>query len=654
VSTSRDLNLKIDIKIESISSSANEGSTNLTSTNDDGAFSSDDDMPLLEKYRQQKQKTISANANTTVEKKSTPIEWKPMVDPASSSNTQQHHSNKFTADSKNKATTKGEDSDASKLRNSSVRDKVQTSSTKIQKKRKVIESSSSSPLSAETSAPSSPDGSVQSQSSLSSRDEEKNTIEKDQVKREPSLQTSRESSPNKAAKIQTPIKKESKQNEQECSSSGRTSVKSSPTTPIVKNMPATRRSVSKQQTPTETPNPSKTLKSQESEDSELIFAPQIKYDSTNDDQRNVSGASSEVESKLDKRTGEYSRAADETSKRVHESITESGEDSELRKRNNKRKRVRSKAYDDEEISTVDRQTDDSNRLSTTKNAANAQINKNRTNKKDEFDFDADVNENKKPIKIRKIERSSSIKLHQESKEEQNIDESNENTSVINEIDESSVKDEEEGSSETPEDVKSRISSLRNAGSNTRLRSKNSQPNYNQQPQSKKRLGSSSSLSQLAKKNTQQGIDVSPQTKTKIGDSGLVSIIKSEPVQISATSIVSGSDYEQEVKSEDVTAMTDNSSMPALTRDNLTKLMSSNTTHSGGVSSSVQQELMQSYSISSTSSTISCNSTNSSLIIPNKFEDEKTYKAWKKSIMMVLNNICSHKYILVFFCYICFI
>lgn len=27
----------------------------------------------------------------------------------------------------------------------------------------------------------------------------------------------------------------------------------------------------------------------------------------------------------------------------------------------------------------------------------------------------------------------------------------------------------------------------------------------------------------------------------------------------------------------------------------------------------------------------------------KFEDEKAYKAWKKSIMMVLSNISSHKF-----------
>jgi hypothetical protein len=642
------LNLKTDIKKESITITTNETSStvvNLTSTNDDGVFSSDDDMPLLEKYRQQKQRIISANASTSAEKKSTPIEWKPTVDSTSSSNVQQPHSTRLVTDSKNKAANKSEeDLDSAKERHPPTKDNKQISSNK----RKVIESSSSSPspLSADTSSPSSDESAPSPSSSLYSREEEKNTsFEKDnrRVKREPSLQTSRDPSPNKASRSQTPIKKENKQNEQEVSSS-RASVKSSPTTPVIKSAPATRRSASKQQTPTETANSSKPLKSQENEDSELIFAPQIKYDSTNDEQRQISGASSEVESnKLEKRTGDHSSrlAANETSKRTLESMTESGDDSSLRKRNDKRKRVRSKVYDDEESLGGGDQSED-----TTAAPVGAQSNKTRvSNKKDEFDFDADINENKKPTKIRKIERTSSIRQHQEIKE-QNIDDSNENASVSNEVDESSVKDEEEGSSGTPDDVKSRISSLRNASNNIgRLRSKNSQMNYNQQTQNKKRLGSSSSLSQLNpnKKTTQPVVDVSLPTKSKATDSGLVSIIKSEPVQISASSIVSGSDYDQEVKNEDAnsTIAENSSSTPALTRANLTKLMSSN---SGGASSSAQQELMQSYSISSTSSTISCNSTNSSIIIPNKFEDEKIYKAWKKSIMMVLNNICSHKYV----------
>lgn len=75
-------------------------------------------------------------------------------------------------------------------------------------------------------------------------------------------------------------------------------------------------------------------------------------------------------------------------------------------------------------------------------------------------------------------------------------------------------------------------------------------------------------------------------KTSSIDSGLVSIIKSEPVQISATSTIS--------LNEDHTC------------DSV-----GNTTGS------------------SNSSTL-------------KLEDEKAYKAWKKSIMMALNNIAAHK------------
>jgi hypothetical protein len=38
--------------------------------------------------------------------------------------------------------------------------------------------------------------------------------------------------------------------------------------------------------------------------------------------------------------------------------------------------------------------------------------------------------------------------------------------------------------------------------------------------------------------------------------------------------------------------------------------------------------------------LSNNSFNS--LAMNKFEDEKAYRAWKKSILMVLNNINCHK------------
>jgi len=92
-------------------------------------------------------------------------------------------------------------------------------------------------------------------------------------------------------------------------------------------------------------------------------------------------------------------------------------------------------------------------------------------------------------------------------------------------------------------------------------------------------------------NTSSSLDTSNNnallSKPASTDSGLLSIIKSEPVQISASSTISLTDIEQ-------------------TNDSI-----ANTT------------------TSSNSSTM-------------KFEDEKAYKAWKKSIMMVMTNIAAHK------------
>ena len=97
------------------------------------------------------------------------------------------------------------------------------------------------------------------------------------------------------------------------------------------------------------------------------------------------------------------------------------------------------------------------------------------------------------------------------------------------------------------------------------------------------------------------------------DAGLLSI-KCEPMQISASSTVQDSDLKEE-----------NESSVLVTRSSRNKDSAP-------------------FSSSSTSSILSNNSS-SSLI--NKFEDEKAYRAWKKSILMVLNNIACHKYYLFF-------
>jgi hypothetical protein len=91
-------------------------------------------------------------------------------------------------------------------------------------------------------------------------------------------------------------------------------------------------------------------------------------------------------------------------------------------------------------------------------------------------------------------------------------------------------------------------------------------------------------------NTSSSLDTSNNAllpKPASTDSGLLSIIKSEPVQISASSTISLTDIEQ-------------------TNDSI------------------------------------ANSTTSSNSSTMKFEDEKAYKAWKKSIMMVMTNIAAHK------------
>ena len=104
---------------------------------------------------------------------------------------------------------------------------------------------------------------------------------------------------------------------------------------------------------------------------------------------------------------------------------------------------------------------------------------------------------------------------------------------------------------------------------------------------------------------------SPKSEEKKLDTGLLSIIKSEPVQISASSTVPSSELDKQT---------------SLTDENL--VISTRSTRN--------QETSAPFSSSSTSSSMSNNSFSS------KFEDEKAYKAWKKAIMLVLNNISCHK------------
>ena len=104
---------------------------------------------------------------------------------------------------------------------------------------------------------------------------------------------------------------------------------------------------------------------------------------------------------------------------------------------------------------------------------------------------------------------------------------------------------------------------------------------------------------------------SPKSEEKKLDTGLLSIIKSEPVQISASSTIPSSELDKQT---------------SLTDENL--VISTRSTRN--------QETNAPFSSSSTSSSMSNNSFSS------KFEDEKAYKAWKKAIMLVLNNISCHK------------
>jgi len=109
---------------------------------------------------------------------------------------------------------------------------------------------------------------------------------------------------------------------------------------------------------------------------------------------------------------------------------------------------------------------------------------------------------------------------------------------------------------------------------------------------------------------------SPKSEEKKLDTGLLSIIKSEPVQISASSTIPSSELDKQT---------------SLTDENL--VISTRSTRN--------QETNAPFSSSSTSSSMSNNSFSS------KFEDEKAYKAWKKAIMLVLNNISCHKHATIF-------
>jgi hypothetical protein len=86
-------------------------------------------------------------------------------------------------------------------------------------------------------------------------------------------------------------------------------------------------------------------------------------------------------------------------------------------------------------------------------------------------------------------------------------------------------------------------------------------------------------------------------ESSLGGSNLVSIIKEEPIHISTTG-----------GGGDTTAPFSSSS-----------------------------------SASSSTSTSSSAAATAAAIVGGKFEDEKAYRAWKKSIMMALNNIACHKY-----------
>lgn len=99
------------------------------------------------------------------------------------------------------------------------------------------------------------------------------------------------------------------------------------------------------------------------------------------------------------------------------------------------------------------------------------------------------------------------------------------------------------------------------------------------------------------------------------DTGLLSI-KCEPVQISASSTIMSNDLDSKDENLDANGLNNRSSR---NKESFT---------------------IAPFSSSSSSSILSNNSFNS--LAMNKFEDEKAYRAWKKSILMVLNNINCHK------------
>ena len=129
----------------------------------------------------------------------------------------------------------------------------------------------------------------------------------------------------------------------------------------------------------------------------------------------------------------------------------------------------------------------------------------------------------------------------------------------------------------------------------------------------KLANSDSSTSLSTKANLSE--TASPSTTSKTTDSGLLSIIKGEPIQISASSTISpaGSELNNEASDANFNESTANAA--------------------AGRKSIEASAPFSSSSISSNSSI--------------KFEDEKAYKAWKKSIMLVHNNIACHKHATVF-------
>jgi hypothetical protein len=127
----------------------------------------------------------------------------------------------------------------------------------------------------------------------------------------------------------------------------------------------------------------------------------------------------------------------------------------------------------------------------------------------------------------------------------------------------------------------------------------------------KLANSDSSTSLSTKANLSE--TASPST-SKTTDSGLLSIIKGEPIQISASSTISPAGSELNNEASDAN-------------------FNETSANAAGRKSMEASAPFSSSSISSNSSI--------------KFEDEKAYKAWKKSIMLVHNNIAAHKHATVF-------